>query len=166
MNDEPGRGARSGRAPRRAGSGSAPRRSRSGADLSDAEYERLLEWRTGLRRFLDWSARQAADAGVSPAQHQLLLAIRGLGEPTIGEVAEVLLLRHHSAVGLVTRAEEAALLIRRPDLQDARVVRLALTAKGRRTLRHLSALHRDELARLRPRLAPLWEGLGEGADGS
>ena len=67
---------------------------------------RLLEFRTGLRRFLHWSEEQARAAGLTAAQHQLLLAVRGHdGGPTIGEVAEQLLLRHHSAVELVDRAE-------------------------------------------------------------
>ena len=74
--------------------------------IDDADYRRLLEFRTGLRRFLHWSEEQARAAGVTPAQHQLLLAIRGHdgAGPTIGDVADYLLLRHHSAVGLVDRA--------------------------------------------------------------
>ena len=45
--------------------------------LTDADYEDLLTLRTGLRRFLRWSEQQAEEAGLTPAQHQLLLAIRG-----------------------------------------------------------------------------------------
>jgi DNA-binding MarR family transcriptional regulator len=74
--------------------------------LNQAQYERLLRFRTGLRRFLRWSAEQAALAGLTPAQHQLLLAVRGHPEPqgpTIRDVAGYLLLRHHSAVELVDR---------------------------------------------------------------
>ena len=41
---------------------------------TDEDYQRLLELRTGLRRFLRWSEQQAEAAGVTPAQHQLLLA--------------------------------------------------------------------------------------------
>ena len=70
--------------------------------LRDADYEDLLSLRTGLRRFLRWSEQQAEAAGLTPAQHQLLLAVRGHADPrgpTVGEVADYLLLRHHSAVG-------------------------------------------------------------------
>jgi hypothetical protein len=49
--------------------------------LDQAQYERLLRFRTGLRRFLRWSAEQAATAGLTPAQHQLLLAVRGHPDP-------------------------------------------------------------------------------------
>src|SRR3954449_994537 len=96
------------------------------ADLSGDDYQRLLEFRDGLRRFLRWSEDQAAAAGLTPAQHQLLLAVRGhagAGDPTIGDVADHLLLRHHSVVGLVNRAEAAGLVTRWADADDQRVVR-------------------------------------------
>src|SRR3984893_6177252 len=88
--------------------------------LRDADYEDLLALRTGLRRFLRWSDQQAEAAGLTPAQHQLLLAIRGHADPrgpTVGEVADYLMLRHHSAVGLVDRADTAGLIkrVRDPD---------------------------------------------------
>jgi DNA-binding MarR family transcriptional regulator len=130
------------------------------APLGDAEYRRLLELRDGLRRFLRWSEDQARVAGLTPAQHQLLLAVRGHGPPpTIGEVAEHLLLRHHSAVELVDRAEQGGLLRRRPDPEDHRVVRVELTAKGSRQLAAVSALHREELRRLGDELGPLLKRL-------
>src|SRR5690606_10423840 len=54
--------------------------SAANTDLSDAEYAALLGFRTGLRRFLSWSAERAKAAGLTPAQHQLLLVCRGLGD--------------------------------------------------------------------------------------
>jgi DNA-binding MarR family transcriptional regulator len=130
--------------------------------ITDNDYERLLQFRIGLRRFLQWSEEQAGAVGVTPMQHQLLLAVRGHRDPrgpTIGEVAEALLVRHHSAVGLVDRAEAAGLVRRRTDERDQRIVRLSLTARGRRSLGRLSARHLEELGRLRARLHPIWDGL-------
>ena len=124
-------------------------------DLSDAQYSQLLEFRTSLREFLHWSEAQAQAAGLSPAEHQLLLAIRGHPgptPPTIGDVARSLLLRHHSAVQLVDRAEKRDLVRRQADPRDGRVVRLRLTPLGRRRLRRLSALHLEEIAKLAPAL--------------
>lgn len=119
--------------------------------IADRDYEALLAFRTGLRRFLHWSEEQSAEVGLTPAQHQLLLAIRGLGGgPTIGAVADELLLKHHSTVGLVDRAADADLVERRVDPDDHRVVRVHLTAAGARKLRQLSELHLAELARLKP----------------
>ena len=133
-------------------------------DLDDADYQRLLSFRIGLRRFMDWSKRQAKAAGLTPAQHQLLLAIRGHADPrgpTVGDAAGYLLLRHHSAVGLVDRAAEAGLVVRQQDQEDHRVVRLRLTPRGSQLLRQLTATHYEELARLGPLMLPIWEGLGE-----
>jgi DNA-binding MarR family transcriptional regulator len=130
--------------------------------LDDAQYRRLLDFRTGIRTFLHWSEQQAESVGLTAGQHQLLLAIRGHPgpePPTIGDVAASLLLRHHSAVGLVDRAERAGLVRRRHDDDDARVVRLDLTGLGSRRLRQLSAQHLEELRRLAPRVRMLWEDL-------
>ena len=83
--------------------------SRGTPRLTDDDYVDLLRFRDTLRQFLHWSEEAAQDAGLTPAQHQLLLAVRGHdGEPTIGDVAEHLMVRHHSAVELVGRAEQAA----------------------------------------------------------
>lgn len=130
--------------------------------LPQSAYSRLLSLRTALRRFERWSEQQAKAAGLTPAQHQLLLAVKGHDDsrgPTIGEVADYLLLRHHSAVGLVDRADGAGLVVRARDPDDHRVVRLRLTAKGTRRLERLSALHLEELERLGPRFRALSEGL-------
>ena len=129
---------------------------------TDDDYKRLLELRTGLRRFMRWSEQQAKAAGLTPAQHQLLLAIRGHADdrgPTIGDVADYLLLRHHSAVGLVDRGEAAGLVMRRPDLDRPSAVRLRLTEKGSRQLEALSELHLEELEHLAPTMHALWNAL-------
>jgi DNA-binding MarR family transcriptional regulator len=125
--------------------------------LSDADYQELLEFRDGLRRFLWWSEQNALEAGITPGQHQLLLAIRGHPgrAPTIGDVADHLLVRKHSAVGLVDRAVMAGLVERQSDPEDHRVVRLRLTRSGTRRLAALAAAHVDELKRLGPIFAKL-----------
>ena len=130
--------------------------------LDDADYRRLLNFRVDLRRFLHWSEEQAEKAGLTAAQHQLLLAIRGHGEadgPTIGDVAGYLLLRHHSAVGLVDRAVKAGLIERHDDGADRRVVRLRLSPLGAQTLEQLSELHLEEIKRLAPRIRAISQGL-------
>jgi DNA-binding MarR family transcriptional regulator len=137
------------------------------ATLDQGQYERLLRFRTGLRQFVRWSAEQAALAGLTPAQHQLLLAVRGHPDrrgPTIGEVAGYLLLRHHSAVELVDRAQAAGLIERQADPDDGRAVRLRLTARGEERLQALTTAHLEELARLESQLHSLWAGLGTAPD--
>ena len=136
---------------------------------TDQDYRRLLRLRTGLRGFVRWRARLAQAAGLTPAQHQLLLAVRGHPDsrgPTLGDVADYLLLRHHSAVGLVDRAEAAGLLARRQDPENLSAVRLRLTDEGSRQLEALSELHLEELTHLAPTMHALWDALERHSDGS
>lgn len=117
--------------------------------FSDQDYRDILRFRNHLRRFLAWSEAQAKAAGLTAGQHQLLLAVRGhpgTAPPTVGDIAEHLQLRHHSAVGLIDRAETAHLVRRVPDLEDRRVVRIVLEPAGAAALEHLTALHVTELA--------------------
>jgi len=119
---------------------------------ADPDYERLLEFRNALRRFLRWSEQAARHAGLTPAQHQLLLAIKGRpdGPPTIAEVAEDLMLRHHSVSELINRAAAAGLVDRLTDADDRRLSRLRVTTKGESLLHRLTEQHVAEISRLAP----------------
>jgi DNA-binding MarR family transcriptional regulator len=137
--------------------------------LDQSDFEHLLELRTGLRRFLRWSEHQAKAAGLSTAKHQLLLAIRGHPEPagpTIGEIADYLVLRHHSAVGLIDRAAKDGLVKRTPDPESRSVVRVTLTPVGMAKLEALAEAHLQEIAHLAPTMRTLWRALehGDGSD--
>lgn len=141
-----------------------------GAMPTDEQYQRLLAFRTRLRRFEQWSRAAAEDHGLTHAQHQLMLAVRGhAGElgPTIGDVADALLVKHHTATGLIDRAQQAGLVERLRDDVDSRRVHLRLTAQGEKVLRELTAVHVEELRRLGPMLAPVPDPapLGELPDG-
>ncbi len=135
--------------------------------LSQADFEHLLQLRMGLRRFLRWSEQQAQTTGLTPAQHQLLLAIKGHPDPagpTIGEIANYLVLRHHSAVGLVDRAAAAGLVKRNPDPTNSSMVHVTLTPAGGGKLDALAETHLQELAHLAPTMRTLWQELAQ-ADG-
>jgi DNA-binding MarR family transcriptional regulator len=128
------------------------------ATLSPGDYANLLAFRTALRGFDSWSREQARRVGLTQAQHQLLLAVKGHHDPqgpTIGEAAQYLNTRHHSVVGLADRAERAGLLRRTRDQSDARVVRLQLSEQGEERIAQLSELHLVELHRLAPVLQHL-----------
>lgn len=131
-------------------------------ELDQSDFEALLALRTGLRRFLRWSELQAKEAGITPGQHQLLLAIKGHPDPAgpnVGDVAHYLMLRHHSAVGLIDRAVVAGLVSRQPDAANHSSVRLALTPVGLQKLDRLSETHLEELKHLAPAMRSLWDGL-------
>jgi DNA-binding MarR family transcriptional regulator len=129
-------------------------------DLTDEQYARILEFRIALRRFGRFSEEQAAKLDMTAAQHQLLLAIRGHDDPrgpTIADVARSLLVRHHSAVGLIDRTQDLGLLERRRDPDDQRLVRLALTPLGQERVNALARAHLKELRRLAEVLGALLE---------
>jgi DNA-binding MarR family transcriptional regulator len=125
-------------------------------DLSLGQYRALAELRYQIRRFLGFSEEQVRAAGMEPQQHQLLLAIKGLPDgatATIGELAERLQLRHHSAVELVKRLEKLGYVARAAGKQDRRQVIVHLTHSGASILRRLSLAHHQELEIAGPRLA-------------
>lgn len=131
-------------------------------DLSDKEYQRLASFRHALRLFMRFSENASRAEGLTPNQHQLLLAVRGwseLGEPSISQVAERLQLKLHSTGELVQRAASAGLLTLENDPSDHRRQLVRLTDLGMNKLRALSVLHRDELKRFRLHLADLLEVL-------
>lgn len=135
---------------------------RKNSRLSRSDYRTLAEFRWLLRQFLAFSETAAADAGLSPQQHQALLAIKGFdGLPAIGDLAERLLVRHNTAVGLADRLERMGLLKRRIAAADRRKVTLVLTPRAEGALAGLTAAHRDELRRLSSVLKPLLVRLEE-----
>jgi DNA-binding MarR family transcriptional regulator len=126
-----------------------------------ADYQVLAGFRRALRRFLRFSEEAAAAEGLTPRQHQALLAVRGAaaGRLTVGQLAGHLQIRHHSAVGLVDRLAALGLVRRRRASGDRRRVAVGLTPVGTRRLARLSAVHRMELAELVPALKSLIRAL-------
>src|ERR1039458_6961028 len=103
--------------------------------LSKSQYEMLAAFRYALRQFLHFSEEAAHAAGITPQQHQALLAVKGFpGRDcvTVGELAERLQLRHHSAVGLVDRLVAERLMARSPSARDRRQVYVQLDRKSTR----------------------------------
>ncbi|MGH9534557.1 MAG: MarR family winged helix-turn-helix transcriptional regulator [Terriglobales bacterium] len=130
--------------------------------ISRAQIEHLAEFRYALRQFLRFSEREARRAGLSPQQHQLLLAIKGMPGRDwahVIEIAERLQVSHHAAVALVTRAQRQGLVRRQRGAVDRRTVEVRLTPRGEETIARLATLHAAELGRLaellRQRLAAL-----------
>lgn len=121
-------------------------------DLRLPDYQALGQFRYQIRRFLHFSEDAARAEGLEPQQHQMMLAIRswripetGPKDPTIGDLAEHLLLKHHSAVGLVDRLTERGLVQRVREGSDRRQVRVHLTPEGIEKLKRLSNVHLQEL---------------------
>lgn len=126
-------------------------------ELTDADYVGLADFRHTLRGFLAFSEGRAAELGLTPQQHQALLAIRGAASASVsvGYVAERLILKPHSVTGLMNRLEALGFLKREPSPEDRRQSIVTLTPKARSVLARLSATHREEVVRLRPMLTEL-----------
>jgi DNA-binding MarR family transcriptional regulator len=131
--------------------------------ITKAHYEALAGFRYALRQFLRFSEDAALAAGITPQQHQAMLAIKGFpgrDVVTMGELAERLQIKHHSAVGLVDRLVAEKYIRRMTDENDRRQVRLALTPRGETVLQQLSATHQEQLRRMGPQFGKLLELLG------
>lgn len=123
--------------------------------INKAEYEMLANFRYALRQFMRFSETAVRAGGITPQQHQALLAIAGFPgreQVTMGELAERLQIRHHSAVGLVNRLVTQDLVVRESGEVDRREVYISLTSQGKAILAQLSATHREELRRIGPQL--------------
>jgi DNA-binding MarR family transcriptional regulator len=135
----------------------------TGRPLSNRDYQSLASFRRELRGFLAFSEREARAAGITPAHHQLLLAVRGHqgGAPSITDVADILQIKLHSATELVARAEAKGLLTRtHDDPADARRAVLTLTEVGAAKLADLSSIHRAEIRRFRDQMDAILTDLG------
>lgn len=131
--------------------------------VSDRQYRSLARFRHELRVFLAFSEDAARTVGLTPAQHQLLLAVRGWPQPeapAVGDLADFLQSKPHSTLELARRAERGGLLSLRVDPADRRRQLVVLTAEGEQRLEALSVLHRDELRRFRDELDTTLSELG------
>lgn len=131
-----------------------PRRTlrRSRRELTAADYQALGAFRLALRKFLAFSQAGAKAHGLTSQQHQALLAIKthtGEEAISVGELAQCLLIKNHSALGLVERLEERGLVERHISERDRRRVLLSLTRPAERVLATIS---RNNLGKLKSTL--------------
>jgi DNA-binding MarR family transcriptional regulator len=132
------------------------------AGLTKQEYVRLAEFRHALREFARHTELEARQAGITPQQYQLLLAIKGYPGrdwANISELAERLQIRHNAVIGLVNRAEVRGLVrrVQDADLGDRRVVQIHLTAEGEAVLLRLATTLRQERLRVRDAMEAIRE---------
>ena len=123
--------------------------------LSREQYAAIAAFRYQLRRFLAFSEAAAQQAGLPHQQHQAMLAIAGhVGSeaPSVGVLADRLLIAPHTAAELVSRMVEASLLTKTRSAHDARRMELALTPRAESILAELTAAHLEELRTMEPAL--------------
>jgi DNA-binding MarR family transcriptional regulator len=126
--------------------------------IAKSDFILLAALRQALRRFLGFSREAARGAGITPQQHQALLAVKGFAGRdyiSVGELARSLQLRHNSAVGLADRLVRHGLLRRTRSRTDARRAELRLTSRGEAAIERLATAHLRELRQLGPELLRL-----------
>ena len=119
--------------------------------ISKSTYERLANFRYELRKFIHFSEAAARQIGITPQQHQVLLAIKGFPERDVAtprELAERLRLSHNACVGLIDRCEQLGLVCRMPNPKDKRSVYVGITEHGTGILEQLSEIHLEEIKRI------------------
>jgi len=117
--------------------------------VRDVDYQALARFRYELRKFLAFSETAAREEKLTPKQHQALLSIKGFSREkpvSVGDLANILLIRHHTAVELMDRMTRLRLVARTADPDDRRRILVRLTAKGERRLHRLSKSHFEELS--------------------
>lgn len=116
--------------------------------LDKSDYEALLHLRSAMRRYIRFVDEGARAVGITPQQHQLLLAVKGQTRrdwATVSEIAEELQLKHNSTVGLANRCLTAGLIRKETSASDHRVVRIFLTPQGESLLEALSLRNVEQL---------------------
>src|SRR6266852_2147278 len=119
------------------------------------DFESIATFRYAIRRFLRFSEQAARAEGLTPQQHQLLLAIKGFpgrDSATVSELADWLQMRQHSMVGLIDRTVAQGYVKRQQGEVDRRQVFVSLTPAGEAKLEQLSQQHRRELVTMREAL--------------
>lgn len=134
------------------------------ARTTEPDYELLAAFRARLREFIAFSDAASAKVGVTQQQYQALLALRahrGAEPLSIRGLASLLLIQHHSAVGMVDRLERQGMVRREPSARDRRVVAVRLTARGASAFAKLARVHRAELRRVAPEFVRIMSGLAK-----
>jgi len=123
--------------------------------MNNDEFKMLAQFRAYLRQFDYFSEQQCAALGLTSQQYRALLTIKGHPGPdliVITELAQRMMIKHNSAVGMVDRLVKEGLVRRRPSKEDRRCVGIELAPRGEQAFGRLVQVHRDELCRLSPGL--------------
>ena len=149
--------------------GAGAKTSAKGKAVTNDDIKTLAGFRLVLRQFQSFSEQAAEARGLTSQQYQALLAIKGedgTAPFTVTLLAQRLLIKHNSAVGLVDRMEQLGLVAGGPcrtgpgrrgvggTARGASRVRgvVEVTALGESEFRRLARAHSRELRRIAPEL--------------
>jgi DNA-binding MarR family transcriptional regulator len=119
--------------------------------MNDTPEELALEVEEFLRRIFQPHLRprhKPAEMELTLGQLDCLHAISRLGSPSMSDLSHELGLPPSSVTGLVEKLVDTGKVRRESDPDDRRVVRVALTEKGRKDRDHHRQMRRERLAQL------------------
>jgi DNA-binding MarR family transcriptional regulator len=114
--------------------------------------DRLVDDVLALYHLIRRTSHPVHRAEMTPEQYWLLRLLRRRGALSIGELAEALGVTGSSVTTACKRLEKAGLVTRERQVDDERMVRVALTDQGSARIESWEQLRRELLTRL---LAPL-----------
>jgi DNA-binding MarR family transcriptional regulator len=123
-----------------------------GPDAVGSDAELAARLRLAILR-LSRRLRQQVAGGVTSSQVSALATVERLGTPTLGELASSEQVQPPSMTKIVVGLEAAGLVARQEEEADRRIVRVKLTADGRRTLARSRSLRNAYLVRRLRRLS-------------
>ncbi|WP_348630169.1 helix-turn-helix domain-containing protein [Rhizobium sp. CIAT894] len=123
--------------------------------LHEGDYEALANLRYRIRRFRQFSAKEAQRLGLTPQQHQALLAIKGQPagkKMSTRMLAERLLMDRNLADGLVQELVGKAYIETDPAAAGPGKQFIRLTNKAEGVLDRLASAHLFEIRKMAPEL--------------
>nr|WP_184468013.1 MarR family winged helix-turn-helix transcriptional regulator [Rhizobium esperanzae] len=123
--------------------------------LHEGDYEALANLRYRIRRFRQFSAKEAQRLGLTPQQHQALLAIKGQPagkKMSTRMLAERLLMDRKVADGLVQEFVGKAYIETDPAAAGPSKQFVRLTSKAEGALDRLASAHLFEIRKMAPEL--------------
>jgi len=121
--------------------------------LNKGDYESLADFRYTVRQFLKFSENAAEAVGLTPNQHQALLAIKGLGiggAMSVSSLAEKLFLTPAAAAELAATLQARGHLT--VHIKPKRRAHVRLTDQAEELLRRLTPAHLHEIREMAPEL--------------
>lgn len=115
------------------------------------DHARIKLWRSSVQGFLHGSKEILKRHGVSTRGYHSLLEIWAAPSDVglaVGDLAELIHVRHNTAVGVVDELCRLELTVRKRLANDRRVVLVQLTGAGRDVLAQLVREHIDELDKI------------------
>ena len=136
-------------------------------DIPDFDLSRFTPYRLAVaaQRTSEELARQyRARFGISIPEWRVLVHLAHSGDVSVRDIEARVAMERPKVSRAASRLEEAGYIRKTPNATDRRLVRLALTDKGKALMRELLPLAQAYQNEIEHRLGPILEGFEKGID--